>query len=70
MPSPQVSSRSTVHTLPPLPLDGGPDYESWEIRRVEAALDRVAQSDDSPDRWRDLFLAGSPSASIPPHRVV
>ena len=63
-----LSSRSVVHTLPPLPPDGGPDYESWEIARVEAALDRVARSDETPDRWRDLFLAGSPSASIPPQR--
>jgi len=66
MPSLSASRPSVVHTLPPLPLDGGPDYESWEIARVEAALDRLAQSDETPDRWREIFLAGSPSASLPP----
>lgn len=66
MPSLLSSRPSVVHTLP---LDEEPDYESWEIARVEAALDRVARSDETPDRWRDLFLAGSPSASIPPQRV-
>jgi hypothetical protein len=70
MPSPSLaSSRPVVHALPSLPPDGGPDYESWDMSRVEAALDRLARSDDGPEKWRALFLAGSPSASRPPSQV-
>jgi hypothetical protein len=66
MPSPSLASnRSVVHALPP---DGGPDYESWELSRVEAALDRLARSDEGPEKWRAL-LGGSPSASQPPPQV-
>jgi hypothetical protein len=70
MPSPSLaSSRPVVHALSPLPLDGGPDYESWEMSRVEAALDRLARSDEGPDQWRSLILGGSPSASRPPSQL-
>ena len=63
MPSPSpASNRPVVHVLPPLPPDEGPDYENWELPRVEAALDRLARSDEGPEKWRTIFLAGSPSA--------